>query len=192
MAVLGRRPQKFTLPPDHTTWIELRKLSGPEKADYRELLGGSAVVSLKYLWDHAVVGFRLESDQGPVNWPDERHPELKQAVFEGLEDDEYNYLQAAAWVHNEILRSDLTRGFDALLKVGTAALPDCVIAMISDWSAPVTAEAVAAICEILGDKDPGDVLGNADGLSGMNGPGEPAPPQGDPGPETRTAAPESL
>lgn len=193
MAIIGRAPKKFTLPPDHETWVELRKLSGPEKADYQAALAGSTVQSMRYLWDRAVVGFRLNSEQGIVNWPDEKHPEVFDGVFAGLEDHEYVYIQAAAFVQNEILNHNLTRAYEALLKVGSDALPDSILGALQDWQVLTPAQQQQAIADIDGilGPDPGDTLGNSGGSSGTSGPGMTATNPGEAQSETGTQEPES-
>ena len=185
MAHLGRTPRRFHFPDDPRAYFELQKLSSPMRDDYIAMIERGDLPSRlqRFVWDLAVTGFCLASDRGYVSYPtsnDDRN-NVKEAVWDGLEERESLFLTRAFLVQNNFVPKERIALMEAVLKVGRENLPPELQGLLSDVSATPTPELQRIIEGIVGPvASVGEVLGNSLASSAPSSTaGDPATPVGD-------------
>lgn len=173
---LGLKAQRIPLP-GGDGYVELKKLGGPGRTDFSDLSGAPASVRARFVWDRAVVGYRLpvESEDGRdlVEWPVPRsrrdETPTPDEVFEGIDEDFLAWLLAAFAVQNELLREEFLLLTRWVVKAGFDGVPPEALSALQSNATPDEA-LLAQAREALGAEaeSAGEALGNSPVSSGTS------------------------
>lgn len=175
---LGLKPDRVELPGLPGCYVELKKLGGPGRADWKDLAGANASTRCRFIWDRAVVGYKLPGREladgrpGFFEWPVERDQRdtmpTPDEVYAGLDDDLFAWLFSAFNVHNEFIDEPWLTLHRWGVTVGFENLPDAALeALAQEKPAEAILEQARAA---LGSSSAsmGETLGNLAGSSAGN------------------------
>jgi len=193
---IGLKASRIALPGGGGFYVEMKKLGGPGRLQYGDIMGAGVAARARFAWDRVIEGYRLpaiddDGDTSVLKWPvamSERDgTALPGEVFEGLDEEMCLWLMCAFDARHELLRPEPLVLARWLVQEGVEAMPAGVVAALSG-AAAVDPEILAQAREALQDAEPtmGETLGNLGPSCGGN-----LRLDDSPTPEADTPAPET-